>query len=102
MIRTAEHKYILSETGPNLLYDLHEEPAELTDRIDDPALTGVRAELHERLFEWYRARSHELTWRPGDGDIPRYDGQDAEVDGVLIGYWDESEVPPAAVPNIGA
>ena len=101
MIRTPRHKYILSETGPNLLYDLHDEPAELTDRIDDRALVSVQAELHERLFEWYRARSHELTWRPGDGDIPRYDGMDAEVDGVLIGYWDESEVPPAAVPNIG-
>ncbi len=100
MLRTPDYKYILSETGPNLLYDLRDEPAELTDRIDDPALASVRAELHERLFEWYRARSHELTWRAGDGDEPRYEGKDA-VDGVLIGYWNEAEVPDAALPNIG-
>lgn len=99
MLRTPDYKYILSETGPNLLYDLREEPAELTDRIDDPALASVRAEMHERLFEWYRARSHELTWRSGAGDAPRYEGQDA-VDGVLIGYWDDAEVPDAALPNI--
>ena len=100
MLRTPDYKYILSETGPNLLYDLREEPAELTDRIDDPALASVRAELHERLFEWYRARSHELTWRSGAGDEPRYEGKDA-VDGVLIGYWSEADVPDAALPNIG-
>jgi hypothetical protein len=100
MLRTPDYKYILSETGPNLLYDLGEEPAELTDRIGDPGLAPVRAELHERLFEWYRARSHELTWRPGDGDVPRYEGKDA-VDGILIGYWNEADVPDAARPNIG-
>jgi len=100
MLRTPDYKYILSETGPNLLYNLREEPAELTDRIGDPGLAPVRAELHERLFEWYRARSHELTWRPGDGDVPRYEGKDA-VDGILIGYWNEADVPDAARPNIG-
>lgn len=100
MLRTPDHKYILSETGPNLLYDLREEPAELTDRAGDPALASVRAELHERLFEWYRARSHELTRRPGVGDAPPNEGHDAVVDGVLIGYWAESEVPADALSNI--
>lgn len=100
MVRTPHHKYVLSETGPNLLYDLGEEPSERTDRIDDPALAAVRADLHERLFEWYRARSHELTRRAGDGDVPRAEGQDAAGQGVLIGYWDESDVPVAARPHL--
>ena len=44
------------------------------------------------------ARNHQPD-SPGDGDVPRYEGQDA-VDGVLIGYWNESEVPSDALPNI--
>ena len=100
MLRTREHKYVLSETGPNLLYALDDEPAERTDRHDDPALSVIRAELHERLFEWFRARSREVTWRSGDGDVPRAEGQDAADQGILIGYWDETEVQPAARPSL--
>ena len=94
MLRTDRYKYILSETGPNLLYDLEDDPDEFVDRIDDPALASVRAELHERLFDWYRARSNETTvparrraWTPEEGHVARV--------GIFIGYWDE-EVAEAA------
>jgi len=90
MLRTARFKYILDETGPNLLYDLEDDPNELVDRIDDPALQAVRAELHERLFEWFRARSHETTGAPlrWNGTV---DDGDVAKSGVFIGYWDETE-----------
>ena len=60
MLRTDRFKYILSETGPDLLYDLDDDPSEQRDRGDDPGLAG-RAELKERLFEWFRDRSNETT-----------------------------------------
>ena len=89
MIRTQRYKYILCETGPNLLYDLQEDPAELHDRADDPALGGVRTDLHEQLFDWFRARTHEVTRRTPSDDPERL-GQDAR-EGVFIGYWDEND-----------
>lgn len=95
MVRTDRYKYILSETGPNLLYDLHDEPGEYTDRIDDPALASVRSELHETLFEWFRKRAHDVTY---DDDLVREfnDPWGAGWDGVAIAYWDEAEVQAAA------
>ena len=89
MIRTDRYKYILSETGPNLLFDLEQDPSELHDRVDDPALSGVRSELHERLFEWYRARTNEVT-RIQPSDDPNRIGQDAR-EGVFIGYWEQAD-----------
>lgn len=90
MIRTERHKYILSETGPDLLYDLDADPDELVDRHDDPGLRTVRDDLRERLFTWYRARANEVavggmrsTLVPPDGDVAR--------SGIFIGYWDEAE-----------
>ncbi len=99
MLRTDRYKYILDETGPNLLYDMHDDPSEQTDRIDDPSLTSVQAELHERLFDWYRARSHETTGRPerwegtvDDGDVARK--------GVFIGYWDETDAAAVGADHL--
>ncbi|MEM9464464.1 MAG: sulfatase-like hydrolase/transferase [Actinomycetota bacterium] len=99
MVRTDRYKYILSETGPNLLFDLEDDPDELIDRHDDPALGSVRTELHERMFTWYRERSNEVTRRPGTSGGPPAEGDDA-IDGIFIGYWDESDVPGAAAENL--
>lgn len=90
MLRTDRFKYILSETGPDLLYDLDDDPSEQRDRGDDPGLADERAELKERLFEWFRDRSNETTL-----DLQRQlrsseHGLTASAQGVLIGYWDEA------------
>lgn len=97
MLRTERYKYILTETGPNLLYDLEDDPAEIHDRINDPALASVRTELHEQLFAWYRARSHEVTRRanePADKE-----GANAR-DGIFIGYWDETAAAADAAEHL--
>jgi len=91
MLRTQRYKYILSETGPNLLYDLDEDPEEFHDRIDDPGLATVRSELHEQLFEWFRARAHDTTYRDATMARLAAPGGMARV-GILIGYWDEAEL----------
>ena len=98
MIRTQRYKYILSEIGPNLLYDLEDDPLEVDDRADDPALAKVRSELHEQLFDWYRARTNEVTRREVSTDPDRL-GQDAR-EGVFIGYWDEDDAAADAAEHL--
>ena len=95
MIRTDRHKYILSETGPNLLYDLDDDPDEFVDRIDDPSLAAVQTELHDRMFEWYRDRSNETTTPARARTVPRVEGYPARLGGFFIGYWDEADAEAA-------
>jgi len=91
MLRTTHHKYILSETGPNLLYDLSEEPGEHTNVIDDPRYASVRAELHERLFDWFRRCAHDITY--DDPVVERWiEPGDSARSGIVIGFWDEAEL----------
>lgn len=90
MLRTDRYKYILSETGPNLLYDLDEDPSELYDRAGDPALATVQSELHEQLFDWFRMRRHDATTTERLLDMGAR-GFTARR-GIVIGYWDEAEL----------
>ena len=53
MCRTREFKYVRRLYEQDELYDLSEDPGELHNRIDDPALSGVLAELKERMLTFY-------------------------------------------------
>ncbi|MGE5527800.1 MAG: sulfatase-like hydrolase/transferase [Patescibacteria group bacterium] len=53
MCRTGEYKYVKRLYESDELYDLRADPGETTNRIDDPALAGVRAALEERLLRFY-------------------------------------------------
>jgi arylsulfatase A-like enzyme len=53
MCRTAEYKYVRRLYEQDELYDLREDPAELTNRIDDPAMAETLAALKERLLTFY-------------------------------------------------
>ena len=91
MLRTDKYKYVLSEVGPNLLYDLDEDPAEQTDRIADSTLRPVVAELHEQLFDWFRHRRHDTTVTDQMIGATSEPGSTAKR-GISIGYWDEEEL----------
>lgn len=91
MFRTERHKYILSEIGPNLLFDLEEDPNEQHDRIDDPGLASVQRDLHEQLFEWFRTRKHDVSHTDDFIRGVATPGRTASR-GILIGYWDEAEL----------
>ncbi|MEM6391397.1 MAG: sulfatase-like hydrolase/transferase [Planctomycetota bacterium] len=52
MVRNADWKYIWNATDTDELYDLNTDPAELTNRIDDPTAAGVVKRLRECLAEW--------------------------------------------------
>ena len=53
MCRTKTHKYVRRLYETDELYDLIADPQELDNRVDDPALAGVLAELKERLLTFY-------------------------------------------------
>ena len=84
MIRTERWKYILWEGFRPQLFDLQADPAERNDRGEDPALAATRAELHERLFAWLRARRMRKTI--ADQTIAQRTGKQKQR-GFLIGVW---------------
>ncbi len=53
MCRTKDYKYVRRLYESDELYDLHADPAELDNRINDPALAKVLAELKERLLTFF-------------------------------------------------
>ena len=53
MCRTREFKYVHRLYEADELYDLRNDPAERTNRVDDPALQDVLAHLKERLLTFY-------------------------------------------------
>ncbi len=53
MCRTGQYKYVRRLYERDELYDLHADPGEMVNRIGDPALKTVLANLKERLLTWY-------------------------------------------------
>ncbi len=53
MCRTKDYKYVMRLYEQDELYDLKADPKELTNRIDDAALTKVKLELKDRLLRFY-------------------------------------------------
>lgn len=64
MCRTHDYKYVRRLYESDELYDLHADPHEVDNRIDDPALAGVRAELADRLLTWYQETSDVVPLDP--------------------------------------
>ena len=62
MLRTREWKLVIRSAGKEELYDLKNDPQELYNRIDDPALSEVRNDLRERLLHWYLRASDNPHW----------------------------------------
>jgi arylsulfatase A-like enzyme len=53
MCRTRDFKYVRRLDESDELYDLRTDPDELHNRIADPALAGVLAQLKDRLLTFY-------------------------------------------------
>jgi arylsulfatase A-like enzyme len=61
MLRTKRWKYILFESFRPQLFDLRNDPRELVDLGHARNHAKIRAELHEQLFTWLRARKNRIT-----------------------------------------
>ncbi len=78
MVRTHRWKYTRdSVDGAEELYDLQEDPWELTNLASDPARAGALSEMRLKLADWLldteNARPITLGFRPfWDGDAPPY------------------------------
>jgi len=53
MCRTQKFKYVRRLYEQDELYDLGDDPGELVNRIGDPSLSAVRADLKERLLTFF-------------------------------------------------
>jgi arylsulfatase A-like enzyme len=48
-VRTARYTYVRDLNGPWLLYDNEQDPYQQTNRVNDPALKSVQADLEKKL-----------------------------------------------------
>lgn len=64
MIRTNKYKYVKRLYESDELYDLENDPMELNNRIDDPALRGILAELKERMLRFFLETSDVVPHKP--------------------------------------
>ncbi len=88
MIRTERWKYILYEHYRPQLFDLETDPDEFVDLGDDPAHAATRAELHEQLFAWLRARRTRIAI--SEDSVREATGR-ARKTGIIIGEWSPAE-----------
>jgi arylsulfatase A-like enzyme len=64
-IRTGRHKYIYNANDIDELYDLEEDPAELRNRIDDPACAATLDDLRGRMLDEMRRTNDMIArWTP--------------------------------------
>ena len=86
------YKLVINLLHSDEFYDLETDPAELENRIDDPAYASIRDALHDQLLDWMNAKrdpfrgpvwerrpwreTRRLAWRgqfrprPADGVAP--------------------------------
>lgn len=70
MLRTATHKYVHRPYERDELYDLVADPTESSNRLDDPALASVLADLRRRLLDWLVETSDVVPRRADRRDPP--------------------------------
>ena len=64
MIRTQQYKYISRVTESDELYDLTSDPQEKTNRIHDPDLAPVVAQLQIQLLKWLQSTVDVVPYAP--------------------------------------
>jgi len=90
MVTDRRWKLIHAPGFRPMLYDLASDPDELCDRGADAACEGERQRLAEALATWGLRLSQRVT--RSEHDIIAARGA-SERRGILIGVWDERELP---------
>ena len=91
MVVDKQWKFIHAIGFRPQLFDLVNDPDEFRDLGDDPAYGEIIETMYDRLFEW-ATRNHART-TVSDDDITAYRNI-TEARGVLIGVYDEHDLPP--------
>jgi arylsulfatase A-like enzyme len=90
MVADTRWKYVHAPGFRPMLFDLMNDPQELSDLGGDPAHEGERRRLAGELSEWGLRLSQRTT--RSDAEIAAARGK-SQRKGILIGVWDESDVP---------
>lgn len=90
MITDARWKYVHAPGFRPMLFDLATDPHELTDLGADPAFEDERQRLAAALSQWALRVSQRTT--RSDAEIEGMRGE-SQRRGILIGVWDEADVP---------
>jgi len=90
MVADERWKYVHAVGFRPMLYDLLEDPDEFCDRGADPAYEAERARLAGALAQWGLRLSQRTT--VSEDQIKAARGK-SQRRGILIGVWDESDVP---------
>jgi arylsulfatase A-like enzyme len=90
MIADKRWKLIHATGFRPMLYDLQSDPNEFRDLGADPAFAGERERLSAALAQWGLRLSQRTTI--SETQIKSKRGS-AQRRGILIGVWDESELP---------
>jgi arylsulfatase A-like enzyme len=62
MVRTAGWKYVYNPHDLDELYNLRDDPGELTNLAEHPEFAGVREEMQARLLGWNDATGDMFRW----------------------------------------
>ena len=91
MLFDGRWKFVFAERFRPMLFDLQNDPDELSDVGDDPACAGEIARLERLFFDWTRRTSQRTT--RSDAWIAARDTKLGEAKaGILIGYRNEAEL----------
>ena len=90
MVADKRWKYIHAIGFRPMLYDLESDPEEFRDLGADPDFEPVRQRLAAALAKWGLRLSQRTTL--SEDQVRRMRGR-AQRRGILIGVWDESDVP---------
>jgi arylsulfatase A-like enzyme len=91
MVADKRWKYIHAPGFRPMLFDLRSDPQELRDLGADPACDGERQRLAAELANWGLRLSQRTT--RSDAAVTAARGKSLRK-GILVGVWDESELPP--------
>jgi len=64
MCRTPRYKYVRRLDESDELYDMQADPAELHNRINDPALSVTLLQLKDRLLTHFLQTADVVPWTP--------------------------------------
>ncbi|MEM7534209.1 MAG: alkaline phosphatase family protein [Chloroflexota bacterium] len=92
MVCTERWKYIAFEDFRPMLFDLKNDPNELTDLGGNVPYAQVCDEMQAHLMQWMLHRSKRADMSPEQVEFIA-GGNNREKRGILIGFWDEEALP---------
>jgi len=97
MVRDARWKYVHTEGFRPMLFDMQQDPQELTDLggVPGEALDAVRTRMSDAIFAWARRHHNRITMHPDK--IDAMTGR--EPPGIIIGVWDEADLKATFGPD---